>query len=158
MTVTTSSTQMDHIRKETKKQKHAAFEGNELLRAIKDHFSLVLLRARFQRLGPGAHCSEEDHNRISAAFGRRLGDTSQNVHHNQIYQHVRRVKSILQLQASELPHSDERKPFPLSVYNLASTISCERKKMQHTNTHRRKRATYTYIYVCAFLKKKLINT
>lgn len=39
MTEATSSTQMDHVRKEKNKTKHAAFKGNELLRAIKDHFS-----------------------------------------------------------------------------------------------------------------------
>lgn len=122
MTVRTSSKQMDHVRGE----KHAAFKGNELLKPLKDHFSLYYAERVYNDWAQGSSLREDSQQNLWCFV-----DRIQTVHHNQMHRHVRRVN--LQLQGIELPHSEERKLFLLAVFSLASTVSCE-----STNTHRRR--------------------
>lgn len=117
---------MDHVRGE----KHAAFKGNELLKPLKDHFSLYYAERVYNDWAQGSSLREDSQQNL-CSFGWCFVDRIQTVHHNQMHRHVRRVN--LQLQAIELPHSEERKLFPLSVFSLASTVSCE-----STKTHRRR--------------------
>lgn len=117
---------MDHVRGE----KHAAFKGNELLKPLKDHFSLYYAEHVYNDWAQGSSLTEDSQQNL-CSFGWCFVDRIQTVHHNQMHCHVRRVN--LQPQAIELPHSEERKLFPLSVFSLASTVSCE-----STNTHRRR--------------------
>lgn len=105
-TVSTSSKQMDHVRRE----KHAAFKGNELL---KGSLLPLLRRARLKGLVPG-FIAEENHNR------------TQSVLRNQIHRHVRGVNLLLE--ATELPHSEDRKLFTLSVLTLHQSFPVKAKQ------------------------------